>query len=272
MTMQRARRLASVVVVASLGVAGLSACQQAPTVAAYLGSLGQISESQVQDVWDDAHSALLKQAQDDRSKQQEQLDAQARQKGAKPSASATQSPVKMPVTRAQIVQTLILDKVLDQVAAKNGLNAAPGQEIDQDATAIQLPSSTQFVQLYAHWNSVLTQMRIAAQTGPAPSDEDLKTVFQGLTDAGVVPKGSTLDQFKAQLQQDTDNATLVRVATTTRDQIQQVIKPLAIKVSPRYQPLSLTLLSTQTQSGAAKELLGVPLGSNDASAPVDPAS
>jgi hypothetical protein len=269
MPMQRARRLASVVVVASLGVAGLSACQQAPTVAAYLGSLGQVSERQVQDVWDDAHAMLLKQAQDAQAKQQQQLDDQARAKGSKPSASVTQSPVKMPITRGQVVQTLILDKVFDQLAAGRGLSPAPGQEIEQDATGLRLPADARFVQLYAHWNSVLTQLRVAAQNGPAPSDDDLKMVYQGLTDAGVVPKSAGFDAFKAQLQTDRDNATLVKIATTTRDQIQQAIKPLAIKVSPRYQPLSLTLLSTQTQSGGEKELIGVPLGSNDATAPVD---
>jgi hypothetical protein len=269
MTMQRARRLASVVVVASLGVAGLSACQQAPTVAAYLGSLGQISESQVQDVWDDAHAALLKQVQDDQAKQQAQLDDQARAKGAKPTATATQSPVKMPVTRGQIVQTLILDKVFDRVAAARGLSAAPEQELDQDASGIQLPADTKFVQAYAHWNSVLTQMRVAAQNGPAPSDADLKAVLQGLTEAGSVPAGTSFDAFKAQLQTDTNNSTLVKIATTTRDQIQQVVSPLAIKVSPRYQPLSLTLLSTQTKNGGEKELIGVPLGRNDATVPVD---
>jgi hypothetical protein len=265
MAMQRARRLASVVVVASLGVAGLSACQQSPSVAAYLGSLGQVSEAQVQDVWDDAHQALVK-AQDSAAKPP--ADDQA---GQQPSTAAP-GPIKMPVTRAQIVQTLILDRVLDQVATTRGLTPAPGQEIDQDAQSIQLPSSTKFVQLYAHWNSLLTQMRVAAQTGPAPSDDDLKLVFQGLTDAGVVPKSTTFDAFKSQLQTDNDNSTLVKIATTTRDQIEQAIQPLSIKVSPRYQPLSLTLLSTQTQSGGEKELIGVPLGKNDATAPVDAAS
>lgn len=264
MTMQRARRLASVAVVASLGVAGLSACQQSPSVAAYLGSLGQVSEAQVQDVWNDAHQALAKAPAPDPSA--------AAQPGATPPSSAAPGAVKMPITRAQVVQTLILDRVFDQVAASRSLTATPDQEIDQDAASIQLPSTTRFVQLYAHWNSVLTQMRVAAQTGPAPSDADLKTVFEGLTDAGVVPKSTTFDAFKTQLQTDSDNSTLVKIATTTRDQIQQVIQPLAIKVSPRYQPLSLTLLSTQTQSGGEKELIGVPIGKNDATAPVDPAS
>src|SRR4051812_15586842 len=127
MAMQRARRLASAVVVASLGVAGLSGCQQAPGVAAYLGPLGTITESRVQAVWDDAHDALARQANG--------------------------KPVTMVVTRPQIVQTLILDRVLGRLAASRSLTATNDQA-EQVAAGTKLPASTQFVQLYAHWNSL----------------------------------------------------------------------------------------------------------------------
>ena len=58
LAMQRARRLASMVVVASLTVAGLSACRTEPSVAAYVGDSGRVTEKRVQQVWDDAQTAL----------------------------------------------------------------------------------------------------------------------------------------------------------------------------------------------------------------------
>lgn len=246
MPMQRARRLASAVVVASLGVAGLSGCQTAPSVAAYLGPLGTVTESRVQAVWDDAHDALAQQA-----------------KG---------KPVTVPVTRTQIVQTLVLDKVFDQVAAAHGLTANTDQ-IDQIASGLKVPASTQFVQLFAHWNSLYAQLQAAAQNAPEPSDADLKAVFDALHSNGVISADETFEQFKASLSSgDNSNDQLLRSATATRDEITQVVRPLHIKVNPRYQPLSLSLLTINTQSGAQKDLISVPLGTNDAPAPVDSAA
>ena len=46
--MQRVRRLASVAVVATLAVTGLSACRSAPDVAVYFGSTAQISVAEVE--------------------------------------------------------------------------------------------------------------------------------------------------------------------------------------------------------------------------------
>lgn len=243
MAMQRARRLASVVVVASLGVAGLSGCQQAPGVAAYLGSLGTITESRVQAVWDNARDALPPQQQ-----------------------------AKVPISRTDIVQTLILDKVFDQVAADHGL-AASNDQIDQIATSAKLPASTEFVQLYAHWASVFLQLKTAGQTAPEPGEADLKMVYDGLVSNGVVQAGQTYEQFKASLASNADNDKLLRSSVASRDQIDAVVDPLHIKVNPRYQPVPpLSLLSITTASGASKDLISVPLGNNGSAAPVDAAA
>jgi hypothetical protein len=240
MAMQRARRLASVVVVASLGVAGLSACQQAPSVAAYLGSLGTVSESRVQQVWDNAHDSLAK--------------------------GATLS-----VSRTDIVQTLMLNKIFDRLAASQSLTANTDQA-DQIATGAKLPASTEFVQLYAHWNSVFVQVQTAAQNAPEPGDADLKAVYDGLLSNGVIQATETYDQFKSSLASDSDNDKLLRAGVATRDEIKRVVDPLHIKVNPRYQPMSLSLLTINTQSGGVKDLISVPLGSNKSVAPVEAAA
>jgi hypothetical protein len=243
MAMQRARRLASVVVVASLGVAGLSGCQQAPGVAAYLGSLGNITESRVQAVWDNARDALP------------------------PQQRAT-----MTVTRTDVVRTLLLAKVFDQVAADYGLTANTDQ-LDQIATSAKLPASTQFVQLYAHWASLFLQLKTAAESAPEPGEADLKTVYDGLHSNAVIPATETYDQFKASLASSADNDRLLRSGVASQAEIERVTGPLHIKVSPRYQPMTpLSLLSITTANGASKDLISVPLGNNGSAAPVDAAA
>jgi hypothetical protein len=251
MAMQRARRLASVVVVASLGVTGLSACQQAPSVAAYLGSLGEISESRVQQVWDSTNPVVLQ---------------AAKAEAAKPSGAV----VSMP-TRSDIVTTLIAVKVLNQVAQARGLTATPDKVLDQDAAALHVPANTEYMQLYAQWDSLVTQLKTGAANAPDAGDADLQQVFQVLLANKLVAPGTTFASFKSQLPD--QNKTLVKVAVAARDEIKQVTDPLHIKVNPRYQPATLPVLNFQTDANSPlKPLISLPLGSNKATAPVSDVS
>jgi hypothetical protein len=251
MSMQRARRLASVAVVASLGLAGLSACRQAPSVAAYLGSLGRISESRVQEVWDDAHTAVDRMNAEAAAKQSDQL-------------------AVLP-SRADIVTTLIAVKVLDQVAKARGLTAQPDKVLQQDAASLRIPPDTEYMKQYARWDSLVSQLKTGAADAPGPTDNDLKQVYDVLHAQQGIDPSLSFDQFKQQLPD--QNRTLVRMAAAARDQIQQVVAPLKIKVNPRYQPATLSVLNFQTeQSAPPQPLIAVPLGRNDAVAPVSPAS
>ena len=56
--MQRARRLASVAVVATLAVSGLAACRSQPDVAVYFGDTSAITVAEVQRIYNDVKSRL----------------------------------------------------------------------------------------------------------------------------------------------------------------------------------------------------------------------
>jgi hypothetical protein len=255
MPMQRARRLASVAVVAALGVTGLSACQQAPTVAAYLGSLGTITETRVQQVWNDAHQALEKQA-----------DATAA------ASKSAAKPVTMPITRTEVVTTLIADKLMNQVAVARGVTAQPGVTAAQAGQAVHLPATTEYVQLFASWNSLVSQLEAGAANAPSASDADLKQIYDALVASNAFAGQSVppFDSFKSQLSADQKKE--VDSTAAVRDEIKTTADSLHIKVNPRYQPAKLSLLTTQTQSGALVSLFDLPLGSNTATAPVSAAS
>ena len=239
--MQRVRRLASVAVVASLAVAGLSACRSEPSVAAYLGD-SRLTEARVQDVWDEAHDAVVKAAQ------------------ATPGAPAT-----MPVTRADVVRTLISADVLAKVAKAENVTLPADLTLDEYASSLHIPASTEFVRLYAEADTYVRLLRQGITNAPAPSDADLQEIFDVLAANGQIQEGSTFEQFKSSLPD--SNKQLVQTATAVRQEIAEVAKPLDIKVNPRYQPLGIPVLQFQTASGEVRPLVSVPLGS-DESAPV----
>ena len=115
--MQRARRLASVAVVASLAVAGLSACRSEPSVAAYAGG-AKITEERVQDVWDDAREAFAA--------------------APAPAADAAQAaPATLSVTRADVVRILLSVKVLAEVAKRESLSLPADLSVPDYAAALR---------------------------------------------------------------------------------------------------------------------------------------
>jgi hypothetical protein len=244
--MQRARRLASVAVVASLAVVGLSACRSEPSVAAYLGD-SRLTEARVQDVWDEAHDAVVK--------------AAAGQAPAGKSGAA----VTMPITRADVVRTLVSADVLGKVAKAENVSLPADLTLDEYASSLHVPATTEFIRLYAEADTYVRLLRQGITNPAAPSDADLQEVFNVLAANGQIQEGSTFEQFKTSLPD--SNKQLVQTATAVRQEIAEVAKPLDIKVNPRYQPLGIPVLQFQTANGEVRPLVSVPLG-DDESAPV----
>ncbi|MEU4245249.1 hypothetical protein [Actinoplanes sp. NPDC026619] len=240
--MQRARRLASVAVVASLAVAGLSACRSEPSVAAYLGD-NRLTESRVQGVYDQAHDAVV--------------------------AAAAKSPAgaaaTMPITRNDVVRTLVSADVLAQVAKQQNVSLPADLTLDDYASSLHVPATTEFVQLYAQADTYVRLLRQGVKDAPAITDADLREVFDVLAANGQVQEGATFEQFKSSLQD--SNVQLVQGAAAVRKEIAAVTDKLDIKVNPRYQPLGIPVLQFQTQNGDVRPLVSVPLGSDD-TAPV----
>jgi hypothetical protein len=243
--MQRARRLASVAVVASLAVTGLSACRSAPSVAAYLGDV-RITESRVQDVWDEAQDAVVEAA----------------------GQGATATAATMPITRTDVVRTLVSADVLTKVAKQEGVALPADLSYDEYATSLHVPATTEFVKLYAQADTYVRLLREGVKNPPASTDAELREVYDVLAANGQV-EGYSFEQFKQSLPD--NNKQLVQTATAVRQEIAKITEPMDITVNPRYQPLGIPVLQFQTQNGAVRPLVSVPLGA-DESVPVSAVS
>ena len=243
--MQRVRRFASIAVVASLAVAGLSACRSEPTVAAYVGDSGRITETRVQEIWDDARTELTEAAA-------QQPEAAAQQPG------ASAGPAAMPITRGDIVRTLVSADVLAQAAQRQNVTVPANLPLGDYATQLRLPQTAEYVRLYAESDARIRLLRDKAQNAPAPTDADLREVYDVLIKSKGIEGGTTFEQFKTNLPP--ENLTLVKTAAAVRNQVAEVTKAMRIRVNPRYQPLTIPVLEFQAENGELRPLVTVPLG------------
>ncbi|WP_250028468.1 hypothetical protein [Paractinoplanes maris] len=245
--MQHARRLASIVVVASLAVGGLSACRSEPSVAAYIGDSTRVTEARVQEVWDNASTAVQSAAAE------------------QPEASAP--PAALTITRTDVVRTLVSRDVLTEVARREAVSLPAELPLGDYATQLRLPQDAEYVRLYAESDALIRALRTKVQAGAAnPSDDDLREVFDVLVSAQEVPADTTFDQFKTQLP--AENLALVKTAAAVRKEVAETTEGMKITVNPRYQPLGIPVLEFQTQNGALRPLVTVPLGQTTGSNPV----
>jgi hypothetical protein len=247
MAMQRARRLASVAVVASLAVTGLSACRAEPSVAAYIGGSSKITESRVQDVFDEVTSAA----------------ATAEKAPAQPGQAVDTGPV---VSRADVLRTLLTVQVLGEVAKRQSVTLPADLSLTEYATALRVPAQTEYLRLYAQGDTLIKLLRQKAQNAPAASDEVLRQVYDVLITNQEIPATAGFAEFKANLPE--QNKVLVQSASAVRQQISEVADGMDIKVNPRYQPVGISVLEFQTQAGELRPLVTAPLGDEDDAAPV----
>lgn len=248
--MHRARRLASIAVVASLGLGGLSACRSEPSVAAYVGDDTRITEKRVQEVWDDAFAAV----------QTANGDAEA-------AAEASAPPATLSISRSDVVRTLVSNNVLTEVAQRESVTVPAELPLGDYATQLRLPQEAEYVRLYAESDALIRALRTKVQAAAADvTDDDLREVFDVLISAQEVPAGTTFEQFKTQLP--AENLALVKTAAAVRKEVAETTDAMKITVNPRYQPLTIPVLEFQTQNGALRPLVEVPLGQSAENNPV----
>ncbi|MFF5291527.1 hypothetical protein [Paractinoplanes globisporus] len=242
--MRSARRLASVAVVASLAVAGLSACRSAPSVAAYLGDT-TITESRVTDVYNEVYDAV----------------------------SATPPPkgeaVPMPITRMDVARVLVSAEILPIVAKQHNVSLPATVPVDDYASALSIPPGTEYAKLFAESDTLTTLLRQNATTQPQLTDTDLREVYDALVTSGQIPANTPFDQFKSALP--ADNTQAVQSAVAVRNEIAEVTSAMTISINPRYQPMAIPVLLFQTQQKEVRALVSAPIGANDASVPVSAA-
>ncbi|MFI1990182.1 hypothetical protein [Actinoplanes sp. NPDC020271] len=227
--MQRSRRLASMAVVASLAVTGLSACRSEPAVAAYIGDT-RITEKRVQEVWDDARAALG--------------DAAA-----------------MPITRTDVVNVLVSRNLIERVAQRHNVQLPAGLSYDQFAALVRLPAKTEYVQLYAQYNALQYTVEQSITGTTALTEDDLKDVYQRLTANNALEPGTTFDAFKGTVPADVTKD--LEAAVALRNEVHQVADPLDVTVNPRYQPIELGVYGVQNQqTKAIYQIVAAQVGGN----------
>jgi hypothetical protein len=243
--MSRARRLASAVVAASLAVGGLSACRTESSVAAYLGNSEKISEEQIQEIWDADREVFTKQAEIEAAAAEEAQRAKEKQladSGQKvtPAPTVTAQPVRMPFSRVDIAHALISRELYEQTAARRGLSL-PGDLVPEDvARQNNLPFGTDYARIMVDVIAWRSQLARALGTPPAPSDADLRTVYDSLGKAGGIQPGQDFAAWKSSVPPQGQQQ--ISVAAAIRDQVQAVASDLGVTVNPRYEPFQVALL------------------------------
>jgi hypothetical protein len=252
MTMQRARRLASVAVVAAVAVTGLSACRSQPDVAAYLAA-GNISVARVQQVYDDARD------------KQAAADA-ALAKSPSPAPTETAAPSKLPLTGEAVLDTLVSHQVLLTLAQRHNVQIPSPLPIKEYATLLHLPETAEYVKLYVEVEGLQFALNKGGQGGPL-SEADVRDVYQRAKAQNAVDPSSTPEQFAAGLS--ADGKKVLGTAIALRNEVKTEVAQQHLRLNPRYQAFDIPVLTQRDQqTGAALILVAQPVGNRNASVPV----
>ncbi len=228
-TMLRARRFASIVVVAALGLGGLAACRSEPSVAAYLGDR-KVTEDQVTQIFNDAEAG-----------------ASATPAPQEPQPGA--EPTKVPgpaVSRQQVVDLEVTLDLGRQVAEEQGVERVNAVTADQVATELGVSPTSQYAVDYTEW--VNLSQAIFAKIGttvPAATDEQLLGIYQALVKVNAIEPGFDL----AQVKQAFGGGEFVAAAYQLTGLLEKAASASDTSVNPRYLPLAAPMV-VSSQNGA----------------------
>jgi hypothetical protein len=242
--MRRARRLVSVAVAASLAVTGLSACRSAPAMAAYVDDV-QITETRAQAVYDEVHNAIL---------------------------AAGKDSGLVDVTRADVVAALVGSELLPPLAKQHDVSLPANAQDKSYPTLLRLPPNTEYTRLYVEASLYADQLLQKVTGGPAPTDADLREVYDALIANGA--NVGSFAEFKGSLGAGGKQA--VQAAVGVRAEIDDAAAKADLRINPRYQPADLPVWHYPAgQNGPLILLMQAPLREDDrapvSAAPVSPA-
>jgi hypothetical protein len=251
--MQRARRLASVAVVAALAVSGLAACRSQPDVAAYLAD-GNISLQRVQDVYNDARDKLAA------------ADAAGQSSAPAPAPTGTAAPAKLPLTGDNVLETLVSHQVLMTLAQRHNVQIPSPLPLKEYAQLLHLPQTAEYVKLYVEVEGLQFALNQGGQGGPL-TDADLREVFERAKAQNLVDPASTPQQFAAGLS--ADGKKVLGTAIAVRNEVRTEVNRQNLRLNPRYHAFDIPVLTQRDQqTGAAQILVAQPVGDKKASVPV----
>jgi hypothetical protein len=217
--MHRARRLASAVAVAVLGLTGLAACRSEPGVAVYLGD---------QRITEDRVNAIAREAEPPAAT------PRAQEPTAAPSA-----PAQPAVSRQDVVDLLVSLDLGKQIVAEKRLSVPDQVTPEQVAAELGIAPGSEYARMYGEWIDVAQAIMGAEQPG-APTDEQIMTVYDGLVEAGAIEPNLSL----AQVKQAFGDGQFVAVASALGDQLAAKADADGTTVNPRYLPLAAPLFVT----------------------------
>jgi hypothetical protein len=217
--MHLARRLASVAVVAALGLGGLTACRTEPGIAAYVGDQ-QITEDTVT-TWVDGANPVPQ-----------------------PEASAQPGPSVAPdappaVTRQEAVDLAVSLDLGRQIVAEKNLATQAQITAEQVAGELGVEPTSEYAKMYAEWINV-AQAILGSVSPSAPTDEQIMTVYRQLVAAGAIEPNLPL----ADVKQAFGNGEFVSTASALADQLAEKADADGASINPRYLPLAAPLFVT----------------------------
>ncbi|MEV6598044.1 hypothetical protein AB0M36_14355 [Actinoplanes sp. NPDC051346] len=249
MTMQRARRLASTAVVAVLAVAGLTACQQSPDVAAYTSG-GKISEDRVEGIYDQVRDQLTEARE------------QAQRRGEAAGATEALPPPTMPISRQDVLNALLEVDLLRKAAQARGVKPTDPAPVAQVAQARNYSPTWEYTQLYAEAH----QLRAALEPTVTPAQltqDDLHDVYRRLIAGGAAEPTTTFDDFQSKMLSP-ENKSVLETFVGMRNDLQRVVADQKVKINPRYGAQQIPLLTIQGGDGKDLPLVVLSIGGEDA--------
>jgi hypothetical protein len=235
--MQRARRIASMTVIATLAVSGLSACRQAPDVAVYFGDTVQVPIAEVTRIYTDAEDRLTAARTAALEQQQQSEDAAA--------------PLRMPISSADVVGVLVSREIGNRLARQKNIPQPAAQDPAPIAQALGLPPDAEFTKLYAE-NYALYNALLQGAKPVQPSDADLRSVYDALKKAGSVAPDVTFEAFRSGIS----------------PQVQAQLDQVDAKVNPRFAAADIDVVVAQGDNQQLFGLIAVPVADQQDVSPV----
>jgi len=232
--MQRARRLALVVVLALVGGVILAGCRSQPGVAAYVGDK-KYTVRQVDEIVDRIVKLNNQRSQEPPDRRQ-----------------------VVPISRQLVLGAMVYGDLEADLLAERGLTAQSG-----NATAIArsfgLEMSDPYAQLLGTYYDRFTVLaQSGAGTGAAPTRDQLLRYYHAGVEAGVYRAGATDDDIANSRDVPAD----VLADLGAQALVDQAAKDKHVVVNPRYAPLPLPILMRQAGGGS---IVLLPFGGSGAS-------
>ncbi|HEV7712598.1 MAG TPA: hypothetical protein VGP16_30680, partial [Asanoa sp.] len=221
--------LASIVVVAALGLGGLAACRSEPTVAAYLGDR-KVTDAQVTQIFDGAKTTATATPAADPAQPE-------------PSGAPVPGPA---VSRQQVVDLEVSLDLGRQVAKDQGVQQVNAVTVDQVASELSVAAESTYAKDYTEWVNLSQGIfaKISANPGKA-TDDQLRGVYDALVKVKAIEPGFDL----AKIKQAFGDGEFVAAAYQLTALLDKAASASKTSVNPRYLPLSAPMV-VSSQSGA----------------------